>query len=296
MRLIVVTGCDEAYAPFARDLINSITRFRDQVPISLGLLDFGLTEATRETFRPLVDAIVKPEWPFRPDPKFDRQIQARAFATRPFLPDYFPGFDAYAWVDADGFVQEARALVYLREAATNGLAGVVPSADRNYNHARASMDWVFERYRMAFGQETATRLMRFPYINSGVVTASAASPMWRMWQQRFQTALTNWNGPRLCDQAILNHVVYLEGLPHHKLPSTCNWISHLAAPVVDVARGLLVEPNYPFDPLLIVANSYNDKRAPRRFHKLSGGMVTCTLTFESVSDAIAHARAAGGRA
>lgn len=293
MRLMVVTGCDEAYAPFARDLVASVTRFREQVKISLGLLDFGLTQETRETFRPVVDAIVKPDWPFLPNPKFDSQVQARAFGTRPFLPDYFPGFDSYAWVDADGFVQDAKALVYLREASANGFAGVVPSADRNYNHERPSMDWVFDRYRMAFGQETAARMMRFPYINSGVVTASAASPIWRMWQRRFQTALLNWNGPRLCDQAILNHVVYMEGLPHHKLPATCNWISHLAAPMVDIARGMLVEPNYPFDPILIVANSYNDKLSPRRFNRLGGGVAICNLTYESVRKAIADARADG---
>lgn len=291
MRLMVVTGCDEAYVPFARDLIDSILRFRSKIEFSLGLLDYGMTEESRAQLGKLVDAIVKPDWPFRPFAKFDTQIQARAFATRPFLPDYFPGYDSYAWIDADGFMQHEKALIFLREASAGGMAGVVPSADRNYNHQRASNDWVFERNRMAFGRETAERMMRFPYINSGVVTASAASPMWKLWQQRFQMALLNWDGPRLCDQTILNHVVYFEGLPHHKLPATCNWISHLAAPVLDVQRGLLVEPNYPFDPLLIVANSYTDKLTPRRFHKLSGGMIVCTLTYENVSKAIAEARA-----
>lgn len=291
MRLIVVTGCDEAYAPMARGLIGSITRFRSQVPVSLGLLDYGLEPETRASLAALVDHVATPDWPFLPHPQFDRQIQARAFATRPFLPDYFPGFESYAWLDADSFVQDARALLYLREASANGLAGVVPAIDRNYNHDRPSLDWVFERYRMAFGQETAKRLMRFPYINSGVVTASAASPMWRLWQQRFQTALLNWNGPRICDQSVMNYIVYFEQLPHHKLPSSMNWISHLAAPMIDVARGVAVEPSYPFDPLLIVANSYNDKRSPRRFYTVDGRALACTLTLESIEQAVAEARA-----
>ena len=289
---IIVTGADEAYAQFAGDLISSLERFQKQLRFDIGLLDYGLTPATRSALQRRVTMMVAPPWPFRPDSRFDKQIQARAFATRPFLPDYFTGYDAYGWIDADSFVQDPRGLILLMAAAQPQLAGVVPTVDRSYRHTPASRDWVRERYRMAFGAETAQRLAKMPYIASGVVSASATSRLWPLWRSRFQSALDHWDGDRLCDQSILNHVVYLENTAHHRLPSFCNWISHLALPMADVAAGALVEPSYPRAPIYIVANSFTDKTARRRLLRTDGsGTLECTLTLSSVRDALIAARA-----
>lgn len=290
MRFLIVTGADEAYAEYAGDLIASLER-APSLAFDLGLLDYGLTPATRTSLARRVSAVVTPAWPFRADPKFDTQIQARAFATRPFLPDYFPGYDGYAWIDADSFVQDPRVVNVLKAAAAPGLAGVVPTVDRSYRHTESSRRWVLERYRMAFGEEVAQRLMTAPYVASGVVSASASSPLWSLWRSRFQLSLDDWRGPRLCDQSILNHVVYLENLPHHRLPSFCNWISHLALPMVDLAKGALVEPSYPRAPIWIVANSFNEKNGVREIARTDGrGAIRCPLTFSATRNAIIEAR------
>lgn len=290
MRFIIVTGGDEKYAPLVLDAVLSLTRLRPQLKFDLGCLDYGFLPATREAMARSFDHIVSPDWPFRPHAQFDKQIQARAFATRPFLPDYFPGYDAYAWLDADSFVQDPRGVALLAACCDHGLAGVVPTVDRSYQHTRETSAWVMERYKMAFGRDAAARMAAGPYINSGVVSASCASPMWKMWQARFQQALDHWDGPRLCDQAVLNHVVYLENLPHHKLPASCNWICHLAMPVADVKRAVLVEPSYPNDPIYIVANTFNDKRSPHRLKRLDGGELIAPLTFEGSRNAMLAAQ------
>src|SRR5262249_20961750 len=117
------------------------------------------------------------------------------------------------------------------------------------------------------------------------------SPLWRLWRERFQMAIDRWDGDRLCDQAVLNHVAYLENLPHHRLPSLCNWISHLALPMIDVAKGALVEPSYPRETIYIVANSFNDKAARLPFARVDGrGTITSPLAFQAVRDAIIEAR------
>ncbi len=108
MKFIIVTGGDEAYAPFVADLAQSLTRLKSQTQFATGCLDYGVAPRTREALSKAFEHIVAPEWPSRPNAQFDKQIQARAFATRPFLPDYFPGFDAYAWIDADAGAKPAR--------------------------------------------------------------------------------------------------------------------------------------------------------------------------------------------
>ncbi|MBI1210442.1 MAG: hypothetical protein GC190_03185 [Alphaproteobacteria bacterium] len=292
MRFLVVTGADEAYASYASDLITSLEHGRS-LGFDLGLLDYGLAATTRESLARRVSAVVAPPWPYRPKPPFDTQIQSRAFATRPFLPDYFPGYDGYAWIDADSLVQDVRAIVILKAAASRGMAGVVPTVDRSYLHTESSRKWVLERYRMAFDEDVAQRLMTVPYIASGVVSAAANSPLWRLWRERFQQSLEHWRGERLCDQSILNHVVYLEKLPHHRLPSFCNWISHLAPPMADIANGALVEPSYPRAPIWIVANSFNDKDSLRTLMRTDGrGTIQCALTLRSARNAIIEARKA----
>src|SRR6185436_6425388 len=173
-RFLIVTGADEAYAEFASDLIASLERLQ-RLGFDIALLDYGLLPPTRHALARRVSAVVTPPWPFRPDPRFEAQIQARAFATRPFLPDFFPGYEGYAWIDADSFVQDPLGIVLLMAAAGGGLAGVVPTVDRSYRHTPESRSWVLERYRMAFSDDVAQRLMGAPYIASGVVTASAAS-------------------------------------------------------------------------------------------------------------------------
>jgi hypothetical protein len=289
-RFLIVTGADEAYAEFAADLISSLERVA-RLGFDVGLLDYGLHTTTRAALQRRVTAVVTPQWPFRANPRFENQIQARAFSTRPFLPDYFPGYQAYAWIDADSFVQDPQGIALLMAAAAPGLAGIVPTVDRSYRHTQSSRSWVIERYRMAFGDEIAQRLSTVPYIASGVVSASASSPLWRLWRNRFQQSIDQWRGDRLCDQSVLNHVAYLENLPHHRLPSFCNWVSHLAPPMVDIAKGALVEPSYPRAPIYIIANSFNDKRSPRPLVRTDGrGDIRCALTLSSAREAIVRAR------
>ena len=57
----------------------------------------------------------------------------RSLTARPFLPDYFPGYDVYIWIDCDAWVQEQFALEWLFYTAASGALGIVPELDRSYD-------------------------------------------------------------------------------------------------------------------------------------------------------------------
>ncbi|MGA0394210.1 MAG: hypothetical protein ACO3MW_09155, partial [Rhodospirillales bacterium] len=117
-------------------------------------------------------------------------------------------------------------------------------------------------FKWSYGWKIADRLGRNPILNAGVFALSHDAPHWSLWADAIKRALhrkTLW--PRkgwpylhfkLVEQTAINHVVFGDKAPAALLPATCNWFCALAAPMVDVQSGLLVEPNEPFHPLGIV--------------------------------------------
>jgi lipopolysaccharide biosynthesis glycosyltransferase len=218
-----------------------------------------LHDPARDEITARVDRIEKPAWPFRPHPVFDARPMYLSRAARPFLPDLFPGFDVYVWIDADAWVQQPLALKWLIEAAAISDFAGVPTVHRAYTFKDQDMGWIFERYRRAFGEGVSRELMARPYFNSGVMAMRAGSPLWRRYVERFQTALDTWEGDFLSDQAVVNAVAYLDGGAVQRLPARANWLCHLARPLLHEESGRLLEPAFPFESILIVHNTFDDK-------------------------------------
>lgn len=259
MKYVVVTAADERFAHLARDLLNSLEPYRAQLGFAVAILDLGLSEPTRAEFAARVDRITTPTWPFRPHPLFGNNPMHLSRAVRPFLPDLVPGFDVYVWMDADTWVQHPLALKWLIEAAAISDVAGVPTVHRAYAFSEKDRAWIYERYRRAFGETIARELMVKPYFNSGVMAVRAGSQLWRRYAERFQTALDTWEGEFLSDQAVVNAVIYLDGANAQRLPARTNWLCHLARPILHEESRRLVEPVFPFDPILVVHNTFDDK-------------------------------------
>lgn len=282
-RILVVSAADEAYADLLADLARSLRSLDNAPAFEFACLDLGLSAETRARLAPSIDHFAAARWPFPPDPRFDAKPIWAARAVRPFIPDYWPGYDIYVWLDADAWVQEARALSWLIEAAGERCMAVVPAVDRAYTHSTQSRQWLLERYRMALGDDIARRLMAGYYINAGVWALRGDAPHWEAWKRRFAAALENWRGEFLSDQAIVNALLILDRLPAHFLPSECNWLCHLAQPIWDGARRRLCMPNFPFDPIGILHNTWDDKRAAWRLAVRGGPPITTGLTYGAIS-------------
>lgn len=260
MTAIVVTAADEGYAPLLLDLLLSLEAAGLPASYRVGVLDLGLAGPTLAKIAPLVGPIVKPTWPFRPHATFDARPRYLSRAVRPFLPRYFPGHEVYLWLDADCWVQEGVAIEHLARCARTVGAAFVPAVDRGYLHTPEARSWVDARHRMAFGDAEADRLQAFSYINSGVLAIAAGAPHWAAWERRFQAALDRWEGDFLSDQAVVNAMIYLDRLPTMMMPAEYNWICHLRLPVWSGKSKKFVNPNFPWTPIGIVHNTFNDKQ------------------------------------
>jgi hypothetical protein len=245
---LVVSGADEAFAPLLIDLVDSVNANAEGLVDAVGLLDVGLSEATRQRLRPKMSAIVEPEWDFVVDAALKREKpHLRALLSRPLLQKYFPGYDRYVWMDADTWLQEGYALRWLVRAARHGAIALVPHLDRSYVRSPGAREWKMARLNALFpgllppGLETT--------YNAGVFCMEANAPHWASWAKYMTIALAN--SPRMIsDQTVLNYAIRNENLAFHPLPALCNWCCHLAVP--RVVRGRLCEPYVPHTPIGII--------------------------------------------
>src|SRR3546814_1053768 len=79
--------------------------------IDIGFFDLGLTAAQRDWVTPRVAKCVVPGWDLDvPETWRSGKLHYRALTVRPFLPQHFPGYDVYIWIDADVWLQDGRGI------------------------------------------------------------------------------------------------------------------------------------------------------------------------------------------
>jgi len=282
MSTLVVTAANEPYVPLLRDLIASLAEHKAACKLSIAVLDLGLEPATRDEIAREVTHVVTPSWPFKPHPKFGNDSKYLARAARPFLPDLIPGYATYIWLDADIWVQQRLGLEWLIDATRGVDLAAVPTLHRAYVLKPQDFAWLHGRYAMAFGASLANELIARAYYNSGVMSARAGSKLWRAFAERFQTALDRWEGDFLSDQAVLNAVIAFDDVSVNRLPARANWLCHLAPPLWNQKTKVLTEPALPFEPLLIVHNTFDAKQATHPLRTLTGQLRNAQLTRSSI--------------
>jgi hypothetical protein len=226
-KTLVVTGSDARFFPFLCSAIRSI---RDKVEgrrVALACFDLGCTDDQRQWLQERVDRITKPgrDVPLPEGVEVPPHIQG--LLARPFLRQYFPGFDIYLWLDADAWVQDWEAIELFRSgAARRGLA-IVPEVDRGsalqYGGLPRWWQTVRQFYEGPYGPEVAQRLCSYPLLNAGVFALHRDAPHWERWAEALHAGVQR-RTDLFSDQTALNWAVSEGGLfpVTELLPSWCN--------------------------------------------------------------------------
>lgn len=262
-RILFVTAAGESYATLLRGLVQSLQQWHPLPYTALACFDLGLGAATRQWLEQYATHIVEPGWDLPVSETIrTQQPHARALTVRPFLPQHFPGYDIYLWIDADCWVQERHALDAYLTAASHGQLAVAPEIHHAYRHTPHLFMWRAKRLHTYFGVEIAQRLSWSTYFNAGVFALQATAPHWARWKQAFEHGLAATNGELCCDQTALNYLLWTENLPTAPMPATYNWLCHLALPAYDSTRKRFCEPTTPNSALgiLHLASDSKDKR------------------------------------
>ena len=101
----IVTLADSNYFDLLMELVSSIKRFEESRKVSICVLDAGLTDDQIKILNNKVEIIKKAKWDIEvPKLKVLGKEWLKSQVSRAFLPEYFPNFQKYLWIDCDAWV------------------------------------------------------------------------------------------------------------------------------------------------------------------------------------------------
>ena len=267
----IVSLADANYFLLLEELVDSIKRFKESEDIAICILDAGLNQDQKEKLSKKVDVIKPAEWDIEvPNFKVKGKEWLKSQVSRAFLPNYFPNYEKYLWIDADAWVNSWSSVELFLKGCENKKLSIATSADRAYGRVLRA-EWFFksfakiksQNYKHAkssgFSEKIARQVALKPHLNIGVFALEANAPHWEVWQKNLKKALSGgkiWGS----EQIAMNITIYCDGLNAEILPAYCNW-TLIEALKFDLKKNSLVEPYLPNHEIGIVhfAGKNNDQ-------------------------------------
>lgn len=231
---VIISLADSKYFDLINELVNSIKRFKQSEEVAICIMDAGLTNDQINILKNKVDEIKKAEWDIKvSDFKVKGREWLKSQVSRAFLPNYFPGFKKYLWIDADAWVNTWETIDLYFKACENKKLAISTSADRSYGRVLRA-EWFFgslakiksQNYKHAkssgFSEKIAREVALKPHLNIGVFALEAEAPHWEMWQINLKKALNSgriWGS----EQIAMNITIYHNNYDVEILPAYCNW-------------------------------------------------------------------------
>tara|TARA_B100000700_G_scaffold327098_1_gene440609 strand:- start:878 stop:1792 length:915 start_codon:yes stop_codon:yes gene_type:complete len=263
IRKAIVTLADSNYFNLLEELIRSIKSFKESANISICVLDAGLTEEQIKILKTKVHSIKKANWDIKvPGYKIVGKEWLKSQVSRAFIPNYFPEFDKFLWIDCDAWVNSWDTVEMYFKACENGKLGITQSVGQGYR-ILSKVKWLVgkiaivksQNYKHAkksgFSEATARKIAFAPHINIGVFSLQKNSNCWSIWQEILKKALAS--GKVFGSEGLaINIAVYDKNIKVEFLPLYCNWIASNVMPKFDEEKKTFVEPYLPHNKIGIM--------------------------------------------
>tara|TARA_B100000686_G_C16637677_1_gene888235 strand:- start:69 stop:983 length:915 start_codon:yes stop_codon:yes gene_type:complete len=259
----IVTLADSNYFELLLELIASVKKYDESKNISICVLDAGLKDQQFNIIKEKVFSIKKAKWDIEvPSHKVGKNEWLKSQVSRAFLPNYFPEFEKYLWIDCDAWVNSWNAVELYFKACNDGKLGITQTIGPGYK-VLTRVKWVFgklaliksQNYKHAkksgFSETTARKIAFAPHLNIGVFSLEKKSKCWSLWQEILAKALSS-GGIFGSEGLAINIAVYDKNADVEFLPLTCNWIASNVLPKFDTKNNTFVEPYLPHNKIGIM--------------------------------------------
>ena len=252
----IITLADAKYFPMLEELVDSINTHEQSKKISICILDAGLTSDQIRIIEKKVYKITKANWDIKvPKYKTLGKEWLKSQVSRAFLPNYFPEFKKYLWIDCDAWVNNWSSIELYFDACADGKLGITQTMGPGYR-IMTNVKWLFgklaliksQNYKHAkssgINESDARKIAFAPHLNIGVFSLEINSSCWDIWQRNLEKTLAK--GKIFGSEGLaINLSVYVDGAPVEFLPLYCNWISSNLLPKYNLTKKTFVEPNLP---------------------------------------------------
>ena len=298
----IVSLADSNYFPLLDELIDSIKQFEASKDTAICVLDAGLSEEQKNKLLSKVDEIKSAEWDIKvPESKIKGREWLKSQVSRAFLPQYFPNYEKYLWIDCDAWVNDWQTIDLYFKASEDGKLGITQTIGPGYK-ITSKVDWVFGKLAIIKSQnfkhaikskinlDKARKLAFAPHINIGVFSLEKNSKSWEIWQNNLRETLKGGDifGS---EQLAMNISVYHDNIETEFLPLNCNWITSNLLPKFDEANNTFVEPylpNYKIGIMHLAAGIWKNNQDMRvnkdikiEIKTLDGKILNKSLRFEN---------------
>ena len=297
----IVSMADSNYFEILMELVESILFFKQSENISICILDAGLKNDQLDILSKKVDVIKKANWDIEvPNYKVRGKEWLKSQVSRAFLPNYFPEFEKYLWIDSDAWVCSWDAVELYFNACENGKLGITQTVGPGYKILTRAK-WVIgklaiiksQNYKHAkssgFSEKISRKIAFAPHLNIGVFSLKKDSNCWKVWQDNLHKALSK--GKIFGSEGLaMNISVYVDDIPTEFLPLNCNWIASNLLPKFDTEKNFFVEPYLPNNKIGIMhlaAGIWNkdkdmrlDKDIKIDIHTINESVIKKSLRFE----------------
>ena len=273
----IVSLADSNYFPLLEELIDSIKRFKESETIAICVLDAGLTNDQKAILLKKVDNVMSAEWDIEvPEHKVKGKEWLKSQVSRAFLPNYFPNYEKYLWIDCDAWVNDWNCIELYFKACDKGKLGITQTIGPGYK-ITSKVNWLLGKLaiiksqnfkhavKSKIGYEKARKLAFAPHINIGVFSLEKTSKVWESWQNNLSKTLKAGNifGS---EGLAINMSVYIDELETEFLPLNCNWIASNLLPKYNEKQNTFVEPylpNYKIGIMHLAAGIWKDGKDMR---------------------------------
>jgi len=252
----IIALADSNYFEMLEELIDSINKHPESENVSICVLDAGLTVMQIKTIEKKVYKVKKANWDIEvSNYKVIGKEWLKSQVSRAFLPNYFPEFKKYLWIDCDAWVQDWDCIELYFKACENGKLGITQTMGQGYR-IMSKVKWLvgslaliksqnYKHARSSGIKEADARKIAFaPHLNIGVFSLEKNSICWKVWQKNLKKTLSR--GKIFGSEGLaINLAVYVDNVPAEFLPLNCNWIASNLLPKYDTKKELFVEPNLP---------------------------------------------------
>jgi len=255
-RNVIVSLADSNYFHLLNELIDSIKQFKESSSTAICILDAGLKEDQLKILSSKVDEIKNAEWDIKVSSiKVKGKEWLKSQVSRAFLPNYFPNYEKYLWIDCDAWVNDWKTIELYFKACENNKLGITQTLGPGYK-IMSKVSWLFGKFAIIksqnfkhavsskIGLDKARKLAFAPHINIGVFSLEKNSTCWNLWQKNLNTTLKS--GKIFGSEGLaINMSVYIDNAETEFLPLNCNWIASNLLPKFDEKNNTFVEPYLP---------------------------------------------------